>query len=607
MGGSGSSGEITIPDYIRAGHYMWLTGWDDEAGAADNPRDALAGRSLGEILGSGDGPVAVKQNPYTVGYDSGPFGGTAVNLSSPTPVAQAMDTRITTAGGIKSQVEDADAETDWTSLLAKAVTELDVTDRITQIVASTLAASARDEADSEMALLKASAVKDTGITETTEWQAFMAAVKSKIDEAGFLTEVDFSAIETAARTSADAVYDAAVAAAIGGTGLNEITDWQTLTDTVVTKLKECGVLKNIDIPSLYQLALVEAGDSIEEGILKANEIINNELLKPVVDAYDQRVSYQRARRVNEFTGLMADIGAVQSSAFLMGMALLQAQYQADVDAFDANLSLETYRQAVPLHSQNLTNFFQLGVQASGENIRNRTQLFVQSMQNMVDMLVNRTRFEQALTALFTDLDKAHIAGDLEAERTNKTSRDEMIRQGAIGLVQMFVNKIQYEQTLMRLHSQVFLDILDRELRAAQTNKVQRDQLISGSVDTLRQMGQFNLQAEKEVVNMRNLLTQWEHNSTIEKQQTDWNLRAQAELWPLEVYARAINALTTASTGASFVPNGPSRASQVIGGVLGGAGTGATTGAAIGAAGGPIGAAGGAAIGAVLGGLAGLLG
>jgi len=604
MGGSGSSGEIKIPDYIRAGHYMWLTGWDDEAGAADDPRPALTGRSIGEIMGSGSGPIGIAQNPFIQGYAGGPFGSTAVALTSPAAAWQTMDDRITVLGGINEQVVDADAETDWTALLANAVEQVDVEGRIAAIVLSTLIETASGAADDELALVKADLVRETGISETTEWNAFIAAIKAKADEEGMLSTISFAGIETAARTSADAVYDAAVALGIGGTGLNEIPDWQGLVDAVVAKLQECGVLKNIDIASLFQLALVEASDSIEEGIRKANEIIDTELLQPVIDAYDQRVSYQRARRVNEFTGLMADIGAVQSSAFLMGMALLQAQYQADVNAFGANLTLETYKQAIPLHSQNLSNFFQLGVQSSGENVRNRSQLFIQSMQNMVDMQINRTRFEQSLIALFSDIDKTHIAGDLQAETTNKQGRDEFIRSGANGFIQMFINKIQYEQTLMRLHTQVFLDILDRELRAAQTNKIQREQALSQGIDHMRQLKQFNLQAEKEVVSMRNELSKWQHVGLLEKEQQDWELRAKAELWPLEVYARAVQILTTAATGAAFVPHQPSRTSSILAGALGGAGTGAATGAAIGAAGGPIGAGAGALIGLLLGGLAG---
>lgn len=593
--GGSSSAVQTLPAYIKKLHYQILTNID----ASDPDTASLPGQFAGtdlyaSYMYSNLSPVLTSNNPFSTGYTN-PGGGvlTPVALSDPTSLFTDMTDRYSTW---ETMVDGLDEGTDFGAMFGDAVTEADVADRLKALGIDTLFDGARSEADDEHAAAKAQ--KATGIVETTQWGSFADAVKTKAGEVGFLTSIDFSAITSAARTgSTNALADALTAAV---TGLNELTSWDAMIDATVAKLKECGVLRDIDVPSLFNLALSSATREIEYAINAANDALADELLTPVVDGYRQRAQYQKQKSVRILTGQMADVGAHHSSAFLISLALIESQHLADVDRFDAELTLQTYNSLLNLHGGVLTTILGQAIQAWSANTQARTAILSQALSNMVELRVNDIRFRAQLADLFGGIHGQQVQANALTEQTNKSNRDRLILESTQVLASMWAQKVQYERHLLELHKMLYTEALDKKLNAAVIEKRARDGVIQLGIQQQSQMLSQRLSMTQNTVSSLAELKRLRYVGLHEWEGNNWDLRAKMAMWPITVTNEAIKTLVAPAGMAGTIPIGPSRTATTLGGAFQGAAAGAMTGSAFG----PIGAAIGGGIGLLLGGTAG---
>ena len=94
-------------------------------------------------------------------------------------------------------------------------------------------------------------------------------------------------------------------------------------------------------------------------IQQAIAMLNSGVIMNAVDAFRKQALRGHLRSVNRFAGGMAEIGAVNSSAFALGMAMLESDFEASVNDFASKLSLSVVDQFVQLYSQHLATFMQL--------------------------------------------------------------------------------------------------------------------------------------------------------------------------------------------------------------------------------------------------------
>jgi hypothetical protein len=70
-----------------------------------------------------------------------------------------------------------------------------------------------------------------------------------------------------------------------------------------------------------------------------SKVMSQTAINDAVEQYDKRTQRTYAQALNRFAGPMADIGAVNSSAFIIGTALMEADRQRDTNEYNANQSL----------------------------------------------------------------------------------------------------------------------------------------------------------------------------------------------------------------------------------------------------------------------------
>ena len=86
-------------------------------------------------------------------------------------------------------------------------------------------------------------------------------------------------------------------------------------------------------------------------VTKVADIMESAPITAMIVQFQQRAEASHLRIVSRYSGGMADINAVQGSAYLMGLALLESEHAQRVEEFVANLSYQIYTQMIPLYFQ----------------------------------------------------------------------------------------------------------------------------------------------------------------------------------------------------------------------------------------------------------------
>lgn len=88
------------------------------------------------------------------------------------------------------------------------------------------------------------------------------------------------------------------------------------------------------------------GGLMQEAATSVFNLVDTTSIDAAIKIYRKRVIATHMRSVNRFAGGMADIGAVNSSAFITGMALLESDHSNNIDDFRAKLELQLYNTAI---------------------------------------------------------------------------------------------------------------------------------------------------------------------------------------------------------------------------------------------------------------------
>ena len=89
--------------------------------------------------------------------------------------------------------------------------------------------------------------------------------------------------------------------------------------------------------AFFNAAVLKVNEALADGVLTFDSV--------TVDDYEEDALPSFLRSVNRFAGGMADINAVQSSSFTVGLAVLEREYQQEVGKFRRATMLE-YRQQI---------------------------------------------------------------------------------------------------------------------------------------------------------------------------------------------------------------------------------------------------------------------
>jgi hypothetical protein len=142
-------------------------------------------------------------------------------------------------------------------------------------------------------------------------------------------------------TTALASTDTRFAAFTGVLPSNETTDWTAQVDASLSEANATGLFTTPETVAAWET-------NVNEAITKADAVtlFGTGSIDDLVEQFDQRQQIALQSAVGRFAAGMADIGAVNSSAYIWGLALMEIEHQRAVAEFSAGLTQENRRDKI---------------------------------------------------------------------------------------------------------------------------------------------------------------------------------------------------------------------------------------------------------------------
>ena len=196
-------------------------------------------------------------------------------------------------------------------------------------------------------------------------------------------------------------------------GLDSETDWETFTGKAATVLKQEGILHDLDIDSIFGDPIESSKLSVVEAVKAASLAINDVVVRGAVRAFERRNDSVRRAATNRFSGQMSDINAVQSSAYMFGMAIIESQHIQNVAEFDAGLTADLFKTAMTQAAQAYRSDVAARLQAAIAEKSIHDQMLTQSINLMTQANFTEGDMIHALSALKTEINRLRIVASQE--------------------------------------------------------------------------------------------------------------------------------------------------------------------------------------------------
>lgn len=157
--------------------------------------------------------------------------------------------------------------------------------------------------------------------------------------------------------------------------------------------------------------LTNWSDQIDYATAKFDETFPDSYINDLVDAYEERANRALNRNIGRFTAGMADVNAVNGSAFIMGMAMLSQDKNEDVDRYSRELTAQRNQQRIMFATQGANDLF------------SRVQHQIQMQQSASHMNAEITRVGVVAKSEYT-------ARDIEIAVQNRTWNMQLWQPGA---------------------------------------------------------------------------------------------------------------------------------------------------------------------------------
>lgn len=196
-------------------------------------------------------------------------------------------------------------------------------------------------------------------------------------------------------------------------GMDGETDWDSYVDNAVAKVDEAGVLNDIDLDTLVSAARTNATSAISSAVSAAVDAVDDDTIIKALNNYKDRQIYTKNRAIRGFASQMAGINASNSSAFVLGLALIESQAEMDVENFHANLSIEQYQNSLPYYIQVYRDDLRLKLEAELTNKRNRDTMLLQGVEQTRVLDTNKAELYNAVANMFIEFARIKYVVDAE--------------------------------------------------------------------------------------------------------------------------------------------------------------------------------------------------
>lgn len=310
--------------------------------------------------------------------------------------------------------------------------------------------------------------------------------------------------------------------------------------------------------AFIQDSLTMSKDVITTAIDVAEQSVGSTVVDNMTEVFRQKALSEHLRAINSFAGGMADINAVNSSAFVIGLALQESDFARRVSDFRAQIELQIHSQVIEKYvesfSRVIASYIELFERRSAQyleaykaQISTTLQIF---MQSMPEYLKSFLQSYISHVSTNTDTSKNYFSGIIQARLSEANQKQAFVNNQLAKLSSMRTDKLNARKAVAALASDV---------------------------------GRVRIVAKNE---------EYERNLEYDFKSANWDI---------ELFQKGSNVLSAVTGSVVSDAGKPSKTQSVLGGMAAGAALGAEIGTAVP---GTYGTAIGAGVGAVVGGVAG---
>lgn len=565
--------------------------------------------------------------------------GADLAVAPTTSLAEAMNANVTAAGGnpyegvsaynADENFEDADDQRDTTVELLSSLTNwsdaVDAADTkaasvidsvdigalfstvVTEAIASAAAAvtaaftDARSESGAMLDEVSAGARSKAQLAVADvlgTLPSINAAAGTQIDEDGALTLSHGQALSTNAAARIASLVSTGDASTLsfaeqlmqratqGGASslLAQMPVTASAAKGVFTDVQNAAIPDSI-IWGAFNAAKNSAMECVSMATSAALTAFDESLIAEVVTAYRNEALKTHLRAVNQFTGGMSDINAVNSSAFVFGMALLESDFTSDVSKFQAELRLRIFDKArdqfTALFSQNVAAYMNV------YQVQNATYMQGYSAQ------------VQAVVGVISEFVRSYVSGFAEyltAYRSENESDRALFKTIAdvkttLGQVFANVQSQAFSQTLDKSVDAVFSHLAERlnmskgmiaqyfdgAVKEAIDLRTQRTAFTSAGAAQQLQFETTEFELNRAATTLMAEMARIKTVFAVEELQKNLEYDVRSGVWDLELFQMAGNVVAAANGSVVTNVGKPSHMQSVLGGALAGASVGSAAG------------------------------
>ena len=138
-------------------------------------------------------------------------------------------------------------------------------------------------------------------------------------------------------------------------------DYRAFVEQAVSEAYESDTFPAVDVTTavaaVHTAERADISTAMTAAISAAATAVADTPIAGMVTAYEDRIKKQYLRSISRLASSLSDINAVNSSAFVFGMASINQELINDINNYDKSLDVETYKQYVGLYMQTLTSTF----------------------------------------------------------------------------------------------------------------------------------------------------------------------------------------------------------------------------------------------------------
>lgn len=438
----------------------------------------------------------------------------------------------------------------------------------------------------------------TGVSTTSIEELVSAALKSVNvgDWTSDLEDVEFTTSLPTASQEDLTFSTSALSTSLGvlTSAYDEITslvpdastpDWEVSIQDAADKLRECGIVEEAELEDILGEAAMQTEYILEDAIGIAEQIANRQEITDLVNDFASRREDSFQREVSRFNAQMADVNAINSSAYMVGLSLLKAEHSRQEASFDKEITFRAFNNAIDHYVQSYVTQLQTLAELEASNAQQYNQLLSQSVQAILEIKIrdwNRGEkiSETELLNLFANVFNAEL-------------------QAALSTGELRLNLAQLNSSIEQFNAEQKREEERLGLEADRINKTSREQRFLQSLQATLNLLTNRAEFEKVASELKTEQKRIRLAGTHEYETLELDTEVKDAMWELQILDTGAQILAAPSGMARRLPEGESKTASAIGGGLKGAATGAQVGAS-------IGGHWGAGIGAVIGGTAGAI-